>query len=154
MVASDPLAIIARSPQSNQMKEQEANSYGPDPILVGVWALLASPPAWMGSYFILTAPTYHAFVGFVWSVALPLLPVVFASRFRVTFAQNELVYRRWAPTIRVLYSAIDRIEVSNATPITGDAIGAFIITKDGGRFPFWPKLFPRKAVQRFFALAT
>jgi hypothetical protein len=131
---------------------KEAASYGPDPLLVGFWALIVSPPAWIGGYLLLKAPTYHAFVGFLWSLALPLLPVVFASRFRVTFAPGEFVYRRWGPTIRVPYSAIDRIEVANTTPISKDAIGAFIVMQNGTRLPFWPKLFPREAVKRFFAL--
>lgn len=83
---------------------------------------------------------------------LPLIPIVFASRFRVIFAPTEFVYRRWGPTIRVPYSEIDRIEVTNVTPLAEEPIGAFIVTKRGQRLPFWPKLFPREAVSRFFGL--
>jgi hypothetical protein len=128
-------------------------SYGPDPLLVGVWALIVSPPAWIGGYFLLKAPTDHAFVGFVWSLVLPLMPLVFTSRFRATFTPTEFVYRRWGPTVSVPYSEIDRIEVANLTPIARQPIGAFIVTKRGQRLPFWPKLFPREAVRRFFALS-
>ena len=141
---------MPRPTQSNRMRQ--AVSYGPDPLLVGFWALIVSPPAWVEAYFLLKSPSYHGFVGFLWAAALPLLPVVFASRFRVTFAPSEFVYRRWAPTVRIPYSAIDRIEVANVTPLSREAVGAFIVTKDGVRLPFWPKLFPREAVRRFFAL--
>ena len=61
-------------------------------------------------------------------------------------------YRRWGPTVRIPYSQIDRIEVTNATPLGKQPIGAFVVTRRGERFPFWPKLFPREAVKRFFAL--
>jgi hypothetical protein len=84
---------MPRATQSNPMKR--AVSYGPDPLLVGFWALIVSPPAWVGVYFLLKSPSYHGFVGLLWAVALPLLPVVFASGFRVTFAPSEFVYRRW-----------------------------------------------------------
>jgi hypothetical protein len=86
-------------------------------------------------------------------LVFPLLPVLFASRFRVTFSPNEFVYRRWGPTIRVPYSDISSVEATNVTPVSKQAIGAFIVTRDGARLPFWPKLFPKEAVERFFALA-
>lgn len=90
---------------------------------------------------------------FLVMLLFPLAPILFASRFQASFASTEFVYRRWGPTVRVLYSEIVRIEVTNVTPMSKDAIGAFIITKDGERLAFWPKLFPREAVKRFFALA-
>lgn len=131
----------------------KAVSYGPDPLLVGLWALLCSPPALITGDLFLKAPTQAAATQFAWMLIFPLVPVLFAYRFRATFAPTEFIYRRWGPTIRVPLFDIDRIEVTNATPITGQAIGAFIVTKQGNRLPFWPKLFPRAAVSRFFSLA-
>jgi hypothetical protein len=81
-----------------------------------------------------------------------MLPVLFASRFRATFTPTDFVYRRWGPTIRVPYSDIDSIDVTNVTPISEQPVGAFIVTKGGSRLPFWPKLFPRSVVERLFSL--
>jgi hypothetical protein len=132
---------------------REKTIYGPDPVLVSFWALICSPPALLTAYLLFKAPTNGNLVQFVWTLAFPLLPVGFASRFRATFAPTEFVYRRWGRTIRVPYSDIDRIEVTNVTPISKEAVGALIVTKRGRQLPFWPKLFPRDAVRRFFALA-
>lgn len=128
-------------------------SYGADPLLVGVWALLCSPPAFIAAYVLFKVPSNENLLQFVWTLSLPLLPVGFASRFRVTFAPNEFLYRRWGRTIRLPYSDIERIEVTNVTPIAKQAIGAFLVTTRGDRLPFWPKLFPREAVNQFFNLA-
>lgn len=128
-------------------------SYGPDKVLVAVWTLLGSSPALIWGYGFLRSPTPAATFPFLLSLTLALAPAVFASRFRATFAPSEFEYRRWGATIRVPYSEIDRIEVTNVTPIAKQAVGAFIVTKSGKRLPFWPKLFPREAVKRFFALA-
>jgi hypothetical protein len=131
---------------------KQTKSYGADPLLVGLWALIVSPPAWIGAYLLIAKPTQDTLPMLGWSVTLVLLPVIFASRFRATFTPTEFVYRRWGPTIRVRYSAISRIETTDTTP-SGEAIGAFIVTTDGRKLPFWPKLFPREAIKRFFALA-
>jgi len=137
------------------------NSYGPDPMLVAFWALICSPPTFVFAYLLFKAPSYGSLIQFAWMLVFPLLPVLFASRFRATFAPTEFVYRRWGPTIRVPYADIERIEVTNVTPFTKEedrplpkkAVGAFLVTKHGERLPFWPKLFPHDAVNRFFALA-
>jgi hypothetical protein len=129
-------------------------SYGADPLLVAFWALICSPPALVTAYLLFKAPTHGNLLQFAWTLAFPLLPIAFASRFRATFAPTEFVYRRWGPTIRVPYSDIDEIEVTNVTPVTKQPIGAFLVTKRGQRLPFWPKLFPKEAVNRFFALAN
>jgi hypothetical protein len=100
------------------------------------------------------APTQAAAIQSAWTLVFPLLPVLFAYRFRATFTPTEFIYRRWGQTIRVPLSAIDRIEVTNATPIGKQAAGALIVTKQGSRLPFWPKLFPREAVNRFLSLAS
>lgn len=129
-----------------------ARSYGPDKLLVGSWAMLLSPLTFLYLALLLKHPDRAAAVPF-WIALAPLIPVIFASRFRATFTATSFEYQRWGPTIRVRYSDIARIEVSNKTPMSNQAIGAFIITKNGKRFPFWPKLFPREAVNRFFAMA-
>lgn len=132
---------------------KKALSYGPDRLLVGLWALLCSPPALITGYLLLKSPTADTAVQFCSMLVFPLLPVLFASRFRATFSPNEFVYRRWGRTIRVPYSDISSVEATHVTPLSKQAIGAFIVTKDGTRLPFWPKLFPKEAVERFFALA-
>jgi hypothetical protein len=128
-------------------------SYGADPILVGLWALICSPPAFVTAYLLAQMPTAENLPPLLLSLGLTLAPIAFASRFRATFTPSEFVYRRWGRTIRVPYSNIERIEAANVTPLSKEAIGAFVVTKSGQRLPFWPKLFPREAVDRFFALA-
>ena len=127
-------------------------SYGPDKALVGLWTLLCSPPALVFAYLLAKSPTSNTAAQFLFTLAFPLAPILFASRFRATFAPTEFVYRRWGPTVQIPYSQIDRIEVTNATPLSKQPIGAFVVTTRGERFPFWPKLFPREAARRFFAL--
>ncbi len=83
----------------------------------------------------------------------PLAVAVFALRFRASFTSDTLIYRRWGKTLKASYSEISRIEITNVTPITKQAIGALLIMKNGERLPFWPKLFPTQAVDRFFQLA-
>lgn len=128
---------------------KKETSYGPDPLLVGFWAFICSPIG----FVLFKAPSDEIFARLGWLIAFPMLPVIFASRFRATFTSSEFVYRRWGPTIRVSYDQIDSIEVINRTPLAKDAVGAFIITKGGDRLPFWPKLFPRRTIGEFFALA-
>ena len=127
-------------------------SYGPDKALVGFWMLLCSPPALVTGYLLAKSPSSVTLLQFLWTLIFPLIPVLFALRFRATFASDEFVYRRWGPTIRVPYSDIERFEVANVTPMTEQPVGAFIVTKGGGRLPFWPKLFPRRAIDEFMAL--
>ena len=131
----------------------QSTSYGPDKVLVGFWTLLASPPALIWGAVFAKSGVAVAGYPFLLSLAIAALPALFACRFRATFAPNEFVYRRWGPTVRVPYSDIDRIDTTNVTPISKQPIGAFIVTKQGNRLPFWPKLFPREAVKRFFSLA-
>jgi hypothetical protein len=131
----------------------KAVSYGPDKALVAFWVLLSSPPALIWGWLLLRSPSSAIATPFLLALMLPLAAVLFASRFRATFTPTEFVYRRWGPTVRVPYSEIDRVEVANVTPVSKQAIGAFVVTKRGQRLPFWPKLFPVEAVQRFFALA-
>ena len=127
-------------------------SYGPDKLLVAFWALLCSPPALLFGFLLAKSPNADMAAPFEFALVLPVITVIFASRFRATFAATEFVYRRWGPTIRVSYSQIASVEVANVTPITKQPIGAFVVTSGGERLPLWPKLFPREAVNRFFAL--
>lgn len=138
----------------------ETTSYGPDRILVGFWALLVSPPALVCGFLFSKSPSHGNLTLFGWTLVFPLLPILFASRFRATFTTSEFVYRRWGRTIRVPYSQIDRIEAAGVSPFAPEpnapslkqVIGAYVVTKGGERYPFWPKLFPRDAVERFFSL--
>lgn len=132
----------------------KTTSYGPDPLLVGFWALVCSPPALATGYVLFKAPSHGNLVQFAWTLVFPLLPVVFASRFRAIFAPNDFIYRRWGPTVRIPLADIERIEVTNVTPVTRQPIDALVVTRSGQRFPFWPKLFPREAVKMFFALTS
>ena len=129
-----------------------STSYGPDKALVGFWALLCSPPTFIFAYLFAKSPTPDMAAQFLMTLVFPLTPIIFASRFRATFTSSEFVYRRWGPTVRIPYAQIDRIETTNLTPISKQPIGAFVVTTGAERFPFWPKLFPRDAVSRFFAL--
>jgi hypothetical protein len=131
-----------------------SQSYGPDRVLVGAWTALTSAP------FLISLPLVvrdrlrsDTLQMLLLSAALLILPAVFTSRFRVTFTADSFVYRRWGPTISVRYSDISRIEVANVTKIGRQAVGAFVVTTRGERYPFWPTLFPRDAVTRFFSLA-
>jgi hypothetical protein len=129
-------------------------SYGPDPALVGLWLALAGVPLPLSAWLIFRDGFRPDLLQMLFVGALaPILVAVFTLRFRVTFTADSFVYRRWGPTIAVLYADISRIEVTNATRIEQQAIGAFVVTKQGKRLPFWPKLFPRAAVTRFFKLA-
>jgi hypothetical protein len=130
----------------------ETSSYGPDPVLVSFWALICSPPALATAYLLAKSPGLGNLSQLGWTLLFPLSPVLFAIRFRVTFGRKEFVYRRWGPTIRVPYAEINRIEVTNVTPISKEPVGAFIVTKRGRKLAFWPKLFPRDAVDRFLSL--
>jgi hypothetical protein len=133
---------------------REKDSYGADKVLVGCWVALVGAPLPIWIYDALKqGGTQGLATPLVVSLALPLALLIFTSRFRVTFEPNHLVYRRWGPTLRVAYDDIASIQVANRTRISGDAIGAFIVTRAGERLPFWPKLFPRPAVTRFFQLA-
>lgn len=132
---------------------KEPRSYGPDKALVALWVLLYGLPVIPSTYLLLRSPTWDA--GELLSVALtfPLTQFLFMIRFRATFTSGSFVYRRWGPTITVAYREIDHIEVTNVTPISKQAVGAFIITRSGDRLPFWPKLFPQDAVNQFFDLS-
>ena len=105
------------------------------------------------AYMLVSSPTWTGAGSLLLTFILPLIPIVFASRFRATFTSNSFIYRRWGQTITVPYREVDHIEVANVTPLTKQAVGAFLVTTRGERLPFWPKLFPRQAVKRFFDLS-
>lgn len=132
----------------------EPKSYGPDPILVAVWLVIASTPLlsslWLCS---VRGPESSDLWPLLISLAMPAGLLAFVCRFRVTFLGDSFVYRRWGPTIRVRYRDIAHLEVTNSTPYSNSPIGAFIVTRGGERLPFWPKLFPTPAITRFFKLA-
>lgn len=129
-------------------------SFGPDKSLVALWTVLVSIPLPL----LVWAAVKQGYLGglavpLALCMVLPGMVLAFALRFRVTFTPHHFVYRRWGSTHKVAYRDIRSIEVTNVTPLSKDAIGAFIVTREGSRLPFWPKLFPRAAVDRFFQLA-
>lgn len=133
---------------------RSVDSYGPDPWLVGLWVALTGAPAWVAVWMNFRLGwTVSRTEDLLYCLVVPAAVAVFATRFRVTFTEDAFVYRRWGPTITVRYRDIAGIEVANVSPVSGTPIGAFIVTRSGQRLPFWPKLFPRRAVEHFFALA-
>jgi hypothetical protein len=128
-------------------------TFGPDKPLVGVWLALVSIPALLFAYDMLRRGlTRDVFTELLVSLIMPVVAVIFVSRFRVSFTPENFIYRRWGITISVPYSEISHIEITNVTPIRKEPIGAFLVTRDGERLPFWPKLFPRRAAERFLQL--
>lgn len=129
-------------------------SYGPDRALVAVWLALSGMPLPPSIWLVVRDGFRSDLLQMLFvSAALLISVAVFTLRFRVTFTADSFVYRRWGPTISVRYVDISRIEVTNVTKIGRQAVGAFVVTKQGERYPFWPKLFPRDAVVRFFRLS-
>ena len=130
-----------------------AVSFGPDPLLVGVWMVLVGLPLPIGVLNLIKFGPSPDLLGMLAvCVILPLVVLIFATRFRVSFSETEFTYRRWGATFVIGNADIDHIEVTNRTPGSKDAIGAFVVTKSGKRYAFWPKLFPRAAISRFMAL--
>ena len=138
------------------MQEQlkSVEQFGPDLTLVGFWIALVSPPLIIA---ILCLIRYGATNDVIKLLAtgsfLPLLLIVFCSRFRVSFSSTHFSYRRWGKTVTIAYRDMKCIEVANVTPIAKTPIGAFVVAHDGVKYPFWPKLFPREAVKRFMLMA-
>lgn len=132
---------------------QASQSYGPDKMLVCLWIALTGAPFPLSVSLVVRDGFRSDLLEMLCaSAALLILTVVFTLRFRVTFTADSFVYRRWGPTVSVRYVDVARIEVTNFTRIGGQPVGAFVVTKRGERYPFWPKLFPRDAVTRFFGL--
>ena len=134
-------------------KISDTQSFGPDPVLVGVWVALVGIPVPFGIHNLVKqgpSPDLLEMLGV--SVLLPTIVLIFALCFRASFSETTFTYRCWGKTFVISYAEIDHIEITNRTRISGDAVGAFVVTKNGARFAFWPKLFPRKAIQRFMAL--
>jgi hypothetical protein len=127
--------------------------YGPDPLLLGFWMVLTTLPTIPWIYMaIRDGLSLTTASPIAYSLMIPVAVAVFALRFRVRFTDTSFVYRRWARTIEVDYSEIVGVHVTRRTPVEKAPIGAFLITGDGKAYPFWPKLFSRKAIRRFMAL--
>lgn len=128
-------------------------SYGPDPALVGFWLVLTGMPVLVAALLLVRDGFRPDRLEMLLASALPpVLVAVFTLRFRMTFTGDRFVYRRWGPTVTVPYTDISRIEVTKVTRIEKQAVRACIVTKQGERFPVWPKVFPRAAVDHFFQL--
>jgi hypothetical protein len=129
-----------------------AERYRADVALVALWLGLTGIPVPISFVVLIKQGLNEAAPMIVASLIMPVLLFVFVSRFKVTFTEDEFIYRRWGPTIRIAYADIVGLQVTNVTPIERHAIGAFVVVKNGSRYPFWPKLFPKQAVQKFFQL--
>ncbi len=129
-----------------------AEEYTADAGLVALWLSLSSVPLPIAVTVWIERGWNVAGELFIASSILPVLLLVFVCRFKVVFTDRELVYHRWGPTIRIAYSDIAGLEVTNETPLGHQAIGAFVVAKNGTKYPFWPKLFPKRAVEKFFEL--
>jgi hypothetical protein len=136
-----------------ERKQIVEDAYGPDPFLVGFWLLLTGIPAFLEIFTFIAQGRVANPVPWLVVLGPPLAVLIFTLRFRACFTADTFVYRRWGKTVRVPYEQIAGIEVTNVTPIAKQPVGASIVTLSGARFPFWPKLFPKAAVARFFALA-
>jgi len=138
------MAMTATAPQS----------YAADPLLVGLWVVLTGIPAPFAVWLLVRHGATSANIEMtIASLIVPVAVLIFASRFRAIFHSESFEYRRWGSTIRVPYADIAAIETTNVTPVERQPVGAFIVTRTGTRLPFWPKLFPKPAVERFFQLA-
>jgi hypothetical protein len=134
------------------MRRGTCESFGPDKALVGLWLLLSAIPVPI-ALFDVSLGHPDAFKVLAASLVSPAAVLVFVARFRATFTSERFIYRRWGATIEVAYDDLAHIEVTNVTRIQKTPVGAFLVTRDGRRLPFWPKLFPSRAVTRFFQLA-
>ena len=148
------MSIHFVNPVETMLRSEKSESYGPDPALVGLWLVLTGVPLPLAAWLIVRDGFRPDLLQMLFASALlPVLVVVFTLRFRMTFTGDRFVYRRWGPTVTVPYTDISRIEVTKVTRIEKQAVRACIVTKQGERFPVWPKLFPRAAVSHFFQLA-
>jgi len=130
-----------------------AKTYGADPLLLGFWLALVSIPVPIAVWLVLQRGLSNEWQILLASLIPPGLTLAFTSRFRACFTEDAFIYRRWGPTVRVAYREIASIEVANSTRLARKPIGAFLVTYQGERLPFWPKLFPRAAVERLLSLA-
>jgi hypothetical protein len=139
---------------SRQAHHVDCEAFGPDPLLVGFWIMLAAAliVVQLGD-LALHSIRHNTALILVLCFALLCAVLVFSLRFRAIFSDNGFTYRRWGKTFSIPYSDIDHIAVTNRTLVTKDAVGAFVVTRNGDRYPFWPKLFPRRAIARFMAMA-
>ncbi|WP_333605185.1 hypothetical protein [Novosphingobium sp.] len=134
-------------------KHAPIEAFGPDKILVGFWMLLTGIPCFIMTYDIAKFGPRADLVGALLLAAIvPSAILVFTMRFRATFSDTTFSYRRWGRTFVVPRVDIDHILVTNRTAISKEPVGAFLVTRDGQRYSFWPKLFPRRAIQMFLAL--
>jgi len=128
-------------------------AFGADRALVALWLVLTGAPVPFIVFDIAKLGLRPDLLQFaVIALSLPVIVLVFTSRFRVEYSATHFSYRRWGATVCVPYADIDHIKIANRTRIERVPIGAFVVTRDGKSYPFWPKLFPRRAIERFLAL--
>jgi hypothetical protein len=124
-------------------------SFRPDKGIIAV-ALLPALIALVSLGLELSRGTFQWDV-FAYSLIYTCAIIVAFGRFKVTFEEGRLIYRRWGATVSVEYAEIDNITV--VTNSRGKPVRAIIHTRRGIELPFWWKLFPADVAKRFFALA-
>lgn len=134
-------------------KRSSIETFGPDKVLVGFWMLLTGIPIFIVIYDIAQfGPRADLVVALLLAGLAPAAILLFTMRFRATFSDSAFSYRRWGRTFVVPRADVDHVLVTNRTAISKEPVGAFLVTRDGQRYAFWPKLFPRRAIEMFLAL--
>jgi len=151
----DPPTLRTIAPRhiNSDMHDRKPTEFGPDIALVAFWLILTAVPLLLSIsdlFKLGLRPDLLEMTAV--AVIFPLAVFVFVSRFRAKFDDRAFTYRHWGRTISVPYEDIDHILITNRTPVSKEAVGAFLVTHDGRRYAFWPKLFPRPAVERFMSL--
>ena len=126
---------------------------GADRKLVAFWLVLTGWPIPLAIAASFQSPGPDN-LAILLMASVPLLIVsIFLARFKARFTPNRFVFRRWGRSTNVRYIDIVELEFPQ-DPATGQPVGtAWIVTRDGQRHPFWPRIFPRLAVERFRKLA-
>jgi len=128
-------------------------AFGADRALVALWLVLAGLKV---PFVIFDAARYglrpDILTLMISALFPPVIVLVFTSRFRVEYTATHFCYRGWGAKVCVPYVDIDHIKIANRTVIERVFVLAFVVTKDGKSYPFWPKAFPKRAIERFLAL--
>lgn len=131
----------------------KVEAFGADPAWVAFWLGLAGLKVPVVIFDIIKYGLRPDMLSWTVSALLPpIIVLVFTSRFRVEYSATHFSYRGWGAKVCVPYADIDHIKIANRSIIERIFVRAFVITKDGKSFSFWPKAFPSRAVQRFLAL--
>jgi hypothetical protein len=147
-----PLADVAVRSKVKLMQLPDYESFGPDRNRVGVLTLILGMPSIIAMLDVARGHP-EALSLLAMSLIFPLGWLAFVARYRVTFTDDRFVYRRWGPTVEVAYADATSIRLVPATRLQIAPVRAYLVTRDGRRFPFWFKVFPVRATARFFSVA-